>query len=78
VAGTGTAGVVGEALDAAVDALAAAGVESPRLDAELLLAEATGWDRAILAADPERGVPAAAARTFGEMVRRRLRREPVA
>ena len=35
------------------DALAAAGVETPRLDAELLLAEATGWDRARLAAEPE-------------------------
>ncbi len=67
-----------EALSAAVDALRAAGVESPRLDAELLLAEATGWDRARLAAEPEAGVPADAARRFGEMGRRRLRREPVA
>src|SRR5689334_9002682 len=78
VVGTGTAGGVGEALDAAVDALSAAGVETPRLDAEVLLSDATGWDRATLAADPGRGVPASAARTFGEMVRRRLRREPVA
>jgi release factor glutamine methyltransferase len=67
-----------EALEAAVDALRAAGVSSPRLDAELLLAEATGWDRARLAAEPEAGVPAGAGRRFGEMVRRRLRREPVA
>lgn len=35
-------------------------------------------DRAALVADPVAGVPAAAARVFGEMVRRRLRREPVA
>lgn len=67
-----------EALSAAVDALAAAGVEDPRLDAELLLAEATGWSRATLVADPEAEVPPAAGRSFGEMVRRRLRREPVA
>ncbi len=67
-----------EALAAASDALRAAGVETPRLDAELLLAEATGWDRARLAAEPEAGVPATAARRFGEMVRQRLRREPVA
>ncbi len=67
-----------EALVAAVDALRAAGIQSPRLDAELLLAEATGWERARLAAEPEAGVPAAAARRFGELVRRRLRREPVA
>ena len=32
----------------------------------------------MLAADPGRGIPAPAARSFGEMVRRRLRREPVA
>ena len=67
-----------EALAAASDALAAAGVEDARLDAELLLAEATGWDRARLAAEPEAGVDAGAARRFGEMVRRRVRREPVA
>lgn len=69
---------VREALDAAVDALAAAGVEDPRLDAELLLGEATGWERAALVADPAAEVPPPAARRFGEMVRRRLRREPVA
>lgn len=73
-----TAGSVREALAAATDALTAVGVDSPRLDAELLLAEATGWDRARLAASPEDGVPADSGRRFGEMVRRRLRREPVA
>ena len=72
------AGAVREALGAASDALAAAGVEDARLDAELLLAEATGWDRARLAAGPEAQVDAGAARRFGEMVRRRVRREPVA
>jgi release factor glutamine methyltransferase len=70
--------VTREALSAAVDALRAAGVDDPRLDAELLLCEATGWDRAHLAADPEAEIPPAAARRFGETVRRRLRREPVA
>lgn len=69
---------VREALEAAVDGLAAAGVEEARLDAELLLGRATGHDRARLAAEPGAEVPAAAARAFGEMVRRRLRREPVA
>jgi release factor glutamine methyltransferase len=72
------AGTVAEALEAAADALAAAGVDSPRLDAELLLAEATGRARARLAADPPAGVEAAAARRFGAMVRRRVAREPVA
>jgi release factor glutamine methyltransferase len=70
--------VTREALAASTDALRAAGVEQPRLDAELLLAEATGWDRARLAANPEAEIPPAAARRFGELVRRRLRREPVA
>jgi release factor glutamine methyltransferase len=74
----GVAGTVRDALAAATDALAAAGVDSPRLDAELLLAEATGRDRAGLAADPDAGVEAAGARRFGTMVRRRVRREPVA
>ena len=69
---------VREALASAADALAAVGVEDPRLDAELLLAEATGWSRAALAADSEAEVPPPAGRQFGEMVRRRLRREPVA
>jgi release factor glutamine methyltransferase len=73
-----TAGSVRDALGGATDALRAAGVDSPRLDAELLLSEATGWDRARLAADPEAAVPARAGRRFGEAVRRRLRREPVA
>ncbi|HXQ89800.1 MAG TPA: peptide chain release factor N(5)-glutamine methyltransferase [Solirubrobacterales bacterium] len=73
-----TGAEVREALGSAVDALRAAGVEDPCLDAELLLGEATGWGRAALAADPSAEVPPAAARRFGEMVRRRLRREPVA
>jgi release factor glutamine methyltransferase len=70
--------VTREALTASTDALRAAGIDDPRLDAELLLVEATGWDRARLAADPEAEIPPPAARRFGEMVRRRLRREPVA
>lgn len=72
------AGSVREALVSATDALRAAGVDSPRLDAELLLARATGLDRSAFAAGPEQGVDAPAARAFGAMVRRRVRREPVA
>jgi release factor glutamine methyltransferase len=73
-----TGAPVREALDAAIDALAAVGVDDPRLDAELLLGEAMGCDRSALIADGGAEVPAAAGRLFGEMVRRRLRREPVA
>jgi release factor glutamine methyltransferase len=71
-------GTIREALSAAADALAAAGAETPRLDAELLLVEATGLDRAALAASSDVGVEAPAARAFGAMIRRRIRREPVA
>jgi release factor glutamine methyltransferase len=73
-----TTGSARDALGGAVDALRAVGIDTPQLDAEVLLAEATGWDRARLVAEPEAGVPADAGRRFGEMVRRRLRREPVA
>jgi release factor glutamine methyltransferase len=72
------AGTVGEALGAARDALAAAGVETPKLDAEVLLAEVLGVDRAALLTGREDGVEPGAARRFGNLVRRRVRREPVA
>jgi release factor glutamine methyltransferase len=78
VSGAIAAGTVAEALSAASDALAAAGVDSPRLDAELLLAEASGRGRASLLADADAGVEPEVARAFGAMVRRRVRREPVA
>jgi release factor glutamine methyltransferase len=70
--------MIGDALRAAVDAMRAAGVETPRLDAELLLVAAMKSDRSFLASSPEAEIPPAAARRFAEMVRRRLRREPVA
>lgn len=72
------AGTVREALAAARDAIAASGSETPRLDAELLLAEATGRRREELATDPDGPVPPAAARAFGALVRRRVAHEPVA
>jgi release factor glutamine methyltransferase len=73
-----TVSPAGDALGAAGDALAAAGVDEPRLDAELMLAASLGVDRAELNAHPERPLEPSVARQFGEMVRRRLRREPVA
>jgi release factor glutamine methyltransferase len=75
---TMVAGSVREALDGATDALRAAGVQGARLDAEVLLAAASGRERAALVADPGFELSPAAGRLFGEMVRRRLRREPVA
>jgi release factor glutamine methyltransferase len=69
---------VRDVLDAAVAALEAAGVDDPRLDAELLLAAAMGPDRAGLYADSQRRVEPEVASRFDAMVHRRLRREPVA
>jgi release factor glutamine methyltransferase len=69
---------VAEALGAATDALRAAGVDTPRLDAELLLERATGVDRTRLATEPEARLDPVAGRAFAEFVRRRLRREPIA
>jgi release factor glutamine methyltransferase len=78
VSASTASGFVREAIAAATDALGAAGVDTPRLDAELMLAEAAGVDRARLAADPEAGIDPATGRAFGAMVRRRVRREPIA
>lgn len=69
---------VRDALGAAVDALAAAGCVTPRLDAEVLIADALGIDRGALIADPALAVPFAASRLIGERIRRRVLREPVA
>lgn len=67
-----------DALGAAVDALAAAGCGTPRLDAEVLIAGALGVDRGALIADSGLTVAPGAARTIGERIRRRVAREPVA
>ena len=66
---------VRDALDSALIALTAAGCETPRLDAEVLLAAAVGVDRAALIADPAREI---APEPFREFARRRAQREPVA
>jgi release factor glutamine methyltransferase len=69
---------VGDALAGATDAIAAAGAETPRLDAEVMLGAITGLDAAAIVAHPERPLSGAEARAFAEAVRRRVRREPVA
>jgi len=69
---------VAETLAEATAALRAAGVPTPRLDAEILLAEACGFDRTALYASLREPVPAAAAPRFRDLLVRRLRREPVA
>jgi release factor glutamine methyltransferase len=76
---------VRDALDGAVTAISAAGCETPRLDAELLLAQALGISRERLfvasgrAGEAELTVAGPAVRTFQDFVRRRaVLREPVA
>jgi release factor glutamine methyltransferase len=67
-----------DALEAAVTALTAAGCSTPRLDAEVLIADALGTDRAVLHASPDLAIKGGDARVIGERVRRRVAREPVA
>lgn len=62
-------------LDAATERLGAAGVASPRVDAEILLAHCLGVERPRLPLVDE--VPDAAAQQFTAMVERRAAREPL-
>ncbi len=63
-------------LEDAVRRLAAAGIDAPRRNAEWLLCEALGMSRAGLYAASWERVDSGAALCFGEMLARRLRREP--
>lgn len=68
-----------DALDSAVIAISAAGCETPRLDAEVLLADVLGVARERLLLDRELSVAGPAVRAFQDAVRRRaVLREPVA
>lgn len=70
---------VAEALDSAVVAIGASGSPTPRLDAELLLADAVGVGREALVTGPERELEPGQARLFRDLVTRRSRDgEPVA
>jgi release factor glutamine methyltransferase len=70
---------VGDALDGAITAIAAAGCETARLDAELLLAHVLDVPRERLLIDRDLVVAGAAVRAFQDAVRRRaVEREPVA
>jgi len=70
---------VRDALDGAITAITAAGCETPRLDAELLLAHVLGVARERLLLDRELVVAGDHVRAFQYAVRRRaVEREPVA
>jgi len=64
-------------LAAATTALEAAGVASPRVDAEWLLAGLLGVGRVTVRLDPAGAVPELLAERYGDAVRRRARREPL-
>jgi release factor glutamine methyltransferase len=69
---------VREALGAATESLDAAGVESSRLDAELLLGHAVGLTRTELYSEAEREISPNEEERLRSFVERRARREPAA
>lgn len=72
------AGTAGQALGAVTDLLKSVGVDSPRLDAELLLCSALGAERPALLSDPGRVLLRGETDRVRALVQRRLAREPVA
>jgi release factor glutamine methyltransferase len=81
-AGAGVATSQARTIDAARRAWAeefrASGVESPQLDARVLVGHALGLDHAALAASATRLLSASEANAIAALTRRRLAREPVA
>ncbi len=78
-AAAGAPRAVAAQLSAATAEFAAAELETPKLDAEVLLAHVLGWSRTRLASEPDAQLDDARAATFAEAVRRRsILREPVA
>ncbi len=67
-----------EALNAAIEQFTRAGIETSRLDAEVLLARVLGVERFRLIIDPSRPLDLDQASRFGAMVARRVQGEPVA
>jgi release factor glutamine methyltransferase len=69
---------IGTAVARAQSALATAGCDTPRLDAELLLGEVLGVGRARLVLDRDQPLSPESQCRFAELIRRREVREPVA
>lgn len=67
-----------DVLEKAIPQLAAAGVDSPQLDTELLLAHVLQKQRGWLLTYPEHELTPAEAAQFAVMLERRLQREPLA
>lgn len=69
---------IGRAVVAAIQRLTSAGVDTPRLDAEVLLALVMDCDRAQLYAYPERRLSESERQQLEQLVERRFHHEPVA
>jgi release factor glutamine methyltransferase len=69
---------IAEARRALADAFRKAGLDSPELDARLLVGHALGLDHARLTASPERALSATDESSISALKRRRLAREPIA
>jgi release factor glutamine methyltransferase len=78
LAEAGVAVSIGDAVSRATDVLDEAGCDTPRLDAELLLAEVLGVDRGRLVVDAGELLESQAHERFKALVARREAREPVA
>ena len=68
---------VGTALQAAVGRLYAAGIDTARLDARLLLGDVLKLEAATLVAHPERLLDASERERFHDLIERRCRHQPV-
>lgn len=66
-----------ESINRATRELKGSGIDSPRLEAELLLSRATGWPRPVILIHDNKPVPQEALAEFDELVARRCRREPL-
>lgn len=69
---------VGRVVRWAADDFRTRGIESPRLEAELLLAHALGTDRMRIIVEPERGLSDGELGRYRELIQRRRKGEPVA
>ncbi len=69
---------IGDSLRAATAQLRAAGCDSPRLDAVLLLAECLGWSADRVRIDGDLAMPPAAAARFATLLAARMARQPMA
>ncbi len=76
--GSAKALTVAEARRSLADKFRAAGIESPELDARILVGHALGFDHAALAAAGPRAIKAEEQHAIATLAQRRLAREPVA